>query len=73
VSINPSGSFPQCGDRFGTTDMIGNVWEWVSDKVDGAPKIIGGSHVYNEKARCSFTSTGSINSGTNQVGFRCCR
>lgn len=71
--LHPSGSFEECGEKFGTRDMIGNAWEWVSDKKESAPLMMGGSHTYGEKARCGYYSVSSLNSGSQQTGFRCCK
>src|SRR5262249_24407866 len=31
VSTAPVGSFPRGASRYGVNDIVGNVWEWVSD------------------------------------------
>lgn len=71
--IFKSGQFDTCKEKFGTSDMVGNVWEWVSDKRNGAPTIMGGSFKYGNKAHCGFSSESSLIEGSQYTGFRCCR
>ena len=71
--IYKSGQFNTCNERFGTNDMVGNVWEWVSDKQNGAPVIMGGSFKYGNKAHCGFSSESSLIEGAKYTGFRCCK
>ena len=71
--IYKSGQFNTCNERFGTNDMVGNVWEWVSDKQNGAPVIMGGSFKYGNKAHCGFSSESSLIEGSKYTGFRCCK
>ena len=71
--IYKSGHFKDCGENFGTFDMVGNVWEWVEDKNVLAPLIFGGSFQYGEKADCNFSSVSSIIAESEFTGFRCCK
>lgn len=72
-NIYKSGQFDKCNERFGTNDMVGNVWEWISDKQNGAPVIMGGSFKYGNKAHCGFSSESSLIEGSKYTGFRCCK
>lgn len=71
--IYKSGRFKDCKEVFGTFDMIGNVWEWIADKRDGSPLIIGGSYKYGYKAQCGFTFRSSLKTVSEEIGFRCCK
>lgn len=71
--IFKSGQFDKCNEKFGTFDMVGNLWEWVSDKQNGAPTIMGGSFKYGNKAHCGFSSESSLIEGSKYTGFRCCK
>lgn len=71
--IYKSGQFDDCKERFGTHDMIGNVWEWVADKQNGVPMIVGGTFKYKCKAHCGFSSKSSLITESKYTGFRCCK
>jgi eukaryotic-like serine/threonine-protein kinase len=68
-----SGKFPQCGDRGGPQDMVGNVWEWVEDKRGDYPVMMGGSFRFGDAADCGCSSEGGVGLKSNEVGFRCCK
>ena len=67
-----AGSFSQCND-YGVNDMIGNVWEWVEDRNDEYPLILGGSFKYGPEAQCGLRSQGTIATRSGDTGFRCCK
>jgi len=71
--IYKSGEFKNCNERFGTGDMVGNVWEWVADKNNGSPVIMGGSFKYGSKAHCGLSSESSFTTESKITGFRCCK
>jgi Sulfatase-modifying factor enzyme 1/Chitobiase/beta-hexosaminidase C-terminal domain/PKD domain len=68
-----SGKFPQCGEKGGPQDMVGNVWEWVEDKRGDYPVMMGGSFRFGEAADCNCSSEGGVGLKSNEVGFRCCK
>jgi hypothetical protein len=67
-----SGSFEECSHN-GIADMVGNVWEWVEDKKDDYPLMMGGSFREGKNAACGLAMPGSLSSRTEDVGFRCCK
>lgn len=71
--IYKSGQFFNCRGIYDVEDMVGNVWEWVNDRQEGAPVIVGGSYEFGAKAQCRFTSESSIIDEAKDIGFRCCR
>lgn len=71
--IYKSGQFDECKEKFGTYDMLGNVWEWVADKQNGSPVIVGGSFKYGNKAHCGLSSESSLTAESQYTGFRCCK
>jgi sulfatase-modifying factor enzyme 1 len=63
-----AGSFPHCKSPVGTFDMVGNVSEWIADKV-----IVGGSALrHDARTRCDSSQKIDPNLGYSDVGFRCC-
>ena len=67
-----SGSFPDCSAH-AVSDMVGNVWEWVEDKRDMYPLMMGGSFRNGNDAHCALKSEGTIASRSDETGFRCCK
>ena len=67
-----SGSFAACAKN-GIDDMVGNVWEWVEDKREDYPLMMGGSFRDGKNANCGLTMPGSLSARTGDVGFRCCK
>jgi hypothetical protein len=70
--IYRSGSFKTCQESFGLSDMVGNVWEWIEDKKDGYPMMMGGSYQSGNGAHCRRQSAGTVGTLSKDVGFRCC-
>lgn len=68
-----SGQFQQCHEGTGIYDMIGNVWEWVSDKHNGEPTIVGGAFNSGQRARCTFYTNAGFLVESETTGFRCCK
>ena len=63
-----SGSFPHCRSPVGTFDMVGNVSEWIAEKM-----IVGGSALRHDlRTRCDASQKIDPNLGYSDVGFRCC-
>jgi len=72
-SVQKSGSFLKCGNQNGPQDMVGNLWEWVEDKVVDYPLIAGGSFAFSESSDCFTKSQASVGLKSGEVGFRCCK
>ena len=66
-SIEPSGSRYKCVGKFGVYDMVGNIFEWVSDE-NGNPMLMGGPY-----SKCQTVSPGMKGQAKASVGFRCCK
>ena len=67
-----SGAFSDCS-KTGIDDMVGNVWEWVEDKREDYPLMMGGSFLDGKDANCGLSMPGSLSARTGDVGFRCCK
>ncbi len=67
-----SGAFSDCS-KTGIDDMVGNVWEWVEDKRDDYPLMMGGSFRDGKDANCGLSMPGSLSARTGDIGFRCCK
>ncbi len=68
-----SGQRRLCTNGFGVQDMIGNVWEWIDDRENGYPRMIGGAYRDGGDAHCGKKSVGSMTATADNVGFRCCK
>ena len=73
VKTAPVGSFPAGASPYGALDMIGNVWEWVSDEVGVGERLTRGGSFDNELVHLggSFPADPSVPMG--DTGFRCAR
>lgn len=65
--LEASGSRVNCVSKFGGYDMVGNIFEWVSDS-KGEPVLMGGPY-----SKCQTTSPGVGGGAKPQTGFRCCK
>ncbi len=63
----PSGRRYKCVGKFGVYDMVGNIFEWVTDK-DGNPVLMGGP-----LAKCQTQYPGLNGNAKPQTGVRCCK
>lgn len=66
-NIEPSGSRHKCYGKFGVYDMVGNIFEWVTDS-EGKPMLMGGPY-----SKCQTVSPGMNGAAKPQIGFRCCK
>lgn len=66
-NIEPSGNRYKCVGKFGVYDMVGNIFEWVSD-AKGNPMLMGGPY-----SKCQTVSPGMKGQAKSSVGFRCCK
>ena len=63
-----AGSFPRCKAPVGTFDMIGNVGEWVAERV-----AMGGSALREDpRTRCDYAQRVEPSTGYSDIGLRCC-
>ncbi|MBD3420574.1 MAG: SUMF1/EgtB/PvdO family nonheme iron enzyme [Chitinivibrionales bacterium] len=63
----PSGNRHNCASKYGTYDMVGNIFEWVSGP-GGDPVLMGGP-----LSKCQTRSPGVGGGAKSQIGFRCCK
>ncbi len=66
-NLEPSGARHKCVGKFGVYDMVGNLFEWVSDANDN-PMLMGGPY-----SKCQTVSPGLKGAAKPQIGFRCCK
>jgi hypothetical protein len=71
-NIYKAGSFPEC-NKLNINDMVGNAWEWVSDKQGNYPLMMGGTFIFGKDAQCTLKASGSIGTKSGDIGFRCCK
>lgn len=65
--MEPSGARLKCVGKFGVYDMVGNIFEWVTDS-KGKPMLMGGPY-----SKCQTVSPGLSGAAKPQIGFRCCK
>jgi hypothetical protein len=65
--IETSGNRNKCVGKFGVYDMVGNIFEWVTDSI-GNPMVMGGP-----LTKCETVSPGMKGQAKPTVGFRCCK
>lgn len=63
----------ECVSSDGVYNLVGNLWEWVSDYKDNHYMIMGGSHIQAAAASCDLAFPSQIGDKSETVGFRCCR
>ena len=66
-NVEPSGSRIKCVGEFRVFDMVGNLFEWVTDS-RGRTMIMGGP-----TSKCQDISPGMKGAAKPQIGFRCCK
>jgi len=64
---------PDCKTEEGVYNLIGNLWEWVSDIENNAHLIMGGSYQQASSASCELSFPIQISTKSKEVGFRCCK
>ena len=63
----PSGSRLKCVGEFKVYDMVGNLFEWVTDS-RGRPLLMGGA-----TSQCQTILPGMKGEAKPHIGFRCCK
>ena len=67
TAIENSGYRYKCVSKFGTFDMTGNVFEWVTD-ANNQPALMGGP-----LSKCQSQSPGGAGEARPLNGVRCCK
>lgn len=65
--LESSGSRVNCVSKFGGYDMVGNIFEWVTN-AKSEPALMGGPYT-----KCQTVSPGVGGGAKPQTGFRCCK
>lgn len=83
IGVGPVDAFP-VQNKFGMYDMLGNAWEWVSDRFEDKGQEIkyvlrGGSYIdtangkNNHKVTVTTRMGNTADAGSDNIMFRCAR
>lgn len=83
IGVAPVDAFP-AQNKFGMYDMLGNAWEWVSDRFEDKGQEIkyvlrGGSYIdtadgkHNHKVTVTTRMGNTADAGSDNIMFRCAR
>lgn len=72
MSASPVGNFPKGASSFGVLDLVGNVWQWTSDKNEFGEVILKGGSWLDAAwgLRTNRSLLADPNLATNTTGFR---
>jgi formylglycine-generating enzyme required for sulfatase activity len=70
----PVGFFQRARGPFGHLDLVGNVWQWTADSLEGTAIVKGGSWASRpEQNRTDHVNAYAKEQRHSHVGFRTCR